>query len=95
MLSNASNSDDKKLVMMLIVITITLFVQFDFIYELVTKNSDPTKIGIILGGLSIGFYLFSRYVKKATSGIGLKIKDFIALRVLKLAPPFRSETGKF
>lgn len=66
------------LIMMLIVITITLFVQFDFIYELVTKNSDPTKIGIILGGLSIGFYLFSRYVKKATSGIGLKIKDFIA-----------------
>jgi uncharacterized protein (TIRG00374 family) len=66
------------LIMMLIVITITLFVQFDFIYELVTKNSDPTKIGIILGALSIGFYLFSRYVKKATSGIGLKIKDFIA-----------------
>jgi hypothetical protein len=66
------------LIMMLIVITITLFVQFDFIYELVTKNSDPTKIGIILGALSIGFYLFSRYVKKANSGIGLKIKDFIA-----------------
>lgn len=66
------------LIMMLIVITITLFVQFDFIYELVTKNSDPIKIGIILGALSIVFYLFSRYVKKATSGIGLKIKDFIA-----------------
>lgn len=66
------------LIMMLIVITITLFVQFDFIYELLIKNSDPTKIGIILVALSIGFYLFSRYVKKATSGIGLKIKDFIA-----------------
>ncbi|MGB0892675.1 MAG: lysylphosphatidylglycerol synthase transmembrane domain-containing protein, partial [Flavobacteriaceae bacterium] len=66
------------LIMMLIIITITLFVQFDFIYELLTKNFDPTKIGIGLGILVIAGFIFTRYVKKATSGIGLKIKNFIA-----------------
>ena len=34
------------LVMMLTIIAITLFVQFDFIFELLTKNFDPKKIGI-------------------------------------------------
>ena len=66
------------LIMMLIIITITLFVQFDFIYELLTKNFDPTKIGIGLVILVIAGFIFTRYVKKATSGIGLKIKNFIA-----------------
>lgn len=65
------------LLMMLIVIAITLFVQFDFIYELLTKNFDPVKIVILLIGLVVGFLIFTRYVKKATSGIGLKIKNFI------------------
>ena len=66
------------MLMMLIIITITLFVQFDFIYELLTKNFDPIKIGGILGMLILGFYLLTRYVKKAQSGVGLKIKKFIS-----------------
>ena len=66
------------LIMMLIIITITLFVQFDFIYELLTKNFDPTKIGIGLAILIIAGFVFTRYVKKATSGIGLKIKKFVS-----------------
>ncbi|WBX76466.1 lysylphosphatidylglycerol synthase transmembrane domain-containing protein [Tenacibaculum ovolyticum] len=65
-------------VMMLSIITITLFVQFDFIYDLLIKNFDPVRIGIILSALVLGFYLLTRYVKKATSGIGLKIKKFIS-----------------
>ncbi|MGB0892011.1 MAG: lysylphosphatidylglycerol synthase transmembrane domain-containing protein [Flavobacteriaceae bacterium] len=65
------------LIMMLTVITITLFVQFDFIWQLLTKNFDPLKIIILLFGLFIGFIFFTRYIKKATSGIGLKIKTFI------------------
>jgi uncharacterized protein (TIRG00374 family) len=63
------------LIMMLIIIAITLFVQFDFIYDLLIKNFNPIKIGVIL---SIGFYIFSSRVRKAKSGIGLKIKNFIA-----------------
>ncbi|OSY88846.1 membrane protein [Tenacibaculum holothuriorum] len=66
------------LLMMLIIITFTLFVQFDFIYELLTKNFDPTKIGIGLLLLFISGFIFTRYVKKAQSGIGLKIKNFIS-----------------
>lgn len=66
------------LIMMLSIIAITLFVQFDFIYELLTKNFNPLKIGAILAVLIVAGFIFSRYVKKATSGIGLKIKNFIS-----------------
>jgi uncharacterized protein (TIRG00374 family) len=65
------------LIMMLSIISITLFVQFDFIYELLTKNFNPIKIGAILIVLIIGFLILTRYVKKATSGFGLKIKTFV------------------
>ena len=65
------------LVMMLIIIAITLFVQFDFIWELLTKNFNPIKIGILILALIIGFVLFTRFIKKSSNGIGLKIKIFI------------------
>ena len=66
------------LIMMLCIILITLFVQFDFIYELLTKNFNPIKISIGLAILIIGFYILSSFVKKATSGFLLKIKTFFA-----------------
>jgi len=66
------------LIMMLCIIAITLFVQFDFIYELLTKNFDPTKIIIILIGLVLFFYIFTQYIKKAKKGIALKIKTFVS-----------------
>ncbi len=65
------------LIMLLLIVVITLFVQFDFIYDLLTKNFDPTKIIILLVLAIIGFFIFSFYVKKATSGILLKIKTFV------------------
>ncbi|SOU86024.1 lysylphosphatidylglycerol synthase transmembrane domain-containing protein [Tenacibaculum dicentrarchi] len=65
-------------IMMLSIITITLFLQFDFIYNLLTKNFDPLRIVIILSVLAFVFYAITRYVKKAKSGIGLKIKTFIS-----------------
>ena len=66
------------LIMMLAIVAITLFVQFDFIYDLLTKNFNPTKIIIGLGILIIGFYVFSSSVKKAKSGFLLKIKNFVS-----------------
>ena len=66
------------LIMMLCIILITLFVQFDFIYELLTKNFNPIKISIGLAILIIGFYILTSFVKKATSGFLLKIKTFFA-----------------
>lgn len=66
------------LVMMLCIILITLFVQFDFIYELLSKNFNPIKISISLVVLILGFYTLTSFVKKATSGFLLKIKTFVA-----------------
>lgn len=63
-------------IMMLSIITITLFVQFDFIYNLLIKNFDPIRISIILSLLALIFYLLTNYIKKSQSGIGLKIKTF-------------------
>lgn len=65
------------LIMMLLIVVITLFVQFDFIYTLLMKNFSPIKIAIIIVGLIVGFVVFTRYVKKANKGIGLKIKNFV------------------
>ena len=66
------------LIMMLSIVIITLFVEFDFIYNLLTKNFNPTKIIIGLAVLIIGFYIFSSFVKKAKSGFLLKIKTFVS-----------------
>ena len=65
------------LIMMLCIIIITLFVQFDFIYELLSNNFDPTKIGGALVILILVFYIFTYFVKKATSGFFLRIKTFV------------------
>ncbi len=66
------------LIMMLSIILITLFVQFDFIYDLLIKNFNPTKIVIGLAVVIAGFYILTSLVKKAKSGILLKIKTFVA-----------------
>jgi uncharacterized protein (TIRG00374 family) len=66
------------LIMMLLIVALTLFVQFDFIYNLLTENFNPTKIIIGLVILAIAFYIFSSFVKKAKSGFLLKIKTFIS-----------------
>jgi uncharacterized protein (TIRG00374 family) len=66
------------LIMMFLIIVLTLFVQFDFIYELLTKNFNPIKIGIGVPVLIIGFFIFRFLVNKATSGFLLKIKIFVA-----------------
>ncbi|MGB1169508.1 MAG: lysylphosphatidylglycerol synthase transmembrane domain-containing protein [Flavobacteriaceae bacterium] len=65
------------LVMLLVVIVITLFVQFDFIWELATKNFNLLKIGIGILGFIASVIFFILFIKKANKGIGLKIKVFI------------------
>jgi hypothetical protein len=64
-------------IMLLLIILIALFVQFDFIYNLVFKDFNPIKYAIVFGGLIIVIFLVRRFIKRATSGIGLKIKEFI------------------
>ncbi len=65
------------MLMMLVIVGITLFIQFDFIFELLTKDFNPTKtVLLILGGVG-GFIFILFYIKKGTSKIALKIKAFL------------------
>jgi len=64
------------LIMMLIICVITLFFQFDFIYNLLIEKFNPIKlIGIFLI-LCLLFIFFVFYIKKSKSKIANKIKDF-------------------
>ncbi len=65
------------LIVMLLVITITLFMQFDFIWSLLMKKFDLTLIIIILSTGIIGGIALIIFIKKAKKGIPLKIKNFI------------------
>jgi len=72
-----------------LIIGITLLIQFDFIIELLTKNVDPVKIGVLLV-LCIGFgFLFYAYVRKSKKGLGLKIKNFVKSLIEGVTSIFR------
>jgi len=78
------------LIVMLGIIVITLFLQFDFIYGFLIEKFNPTKIIIALVLFSVLGVIFIRYIKKSNSKIALKIKTFIygliegALSVFKM-----------
>jgi uncharacterized protein (TIRG00374 family) len=59
------------------IIIITLFLQFDFIYGFFIEKFNPVKIMIILGILAFWVLIFSTYVKKSKSKFAVKIKNFI------------------
>ncbi|MBS9773966.1 MAG: flippase-like domain-containing protein [Tenacibaculum sp.] len=65
------------LLMLLTIVIITLFVQFNFIYDLLVNKINPTKIIVGLLILLLGFIFFSRLIKKSTSGFLFKIKTFV------------------
>lgn len=65
------------LIVMFFIISITLFIQFDFIYGVLIKTFNPVKI-IVAGFIFVSFlFLFSKYIKKSQSKIALKIRSFI------------------
>ncbi|AUC83117.1 lysylphosphatidylglycerol synthase transmembrane domain-containing protein [Lacinutrix sp. Bg11-31] len=62
---------------MLLIITITLFLEFDFIYNFFAERFNPIKViagFLLLVALGL-FFIF--YIKKSTSKIALKIKTFV------------------
>ncbi|MGH1386535.1 lysylphosphatidylglycerol synthase transmembrane domain-containing protein [Kordia sp.] len=65
------------LIVMLFVIAITLFMQFDFIWELLMTKLDPTKVILLLSAMIIGGITLIIFIKRAKKGIALKIKNFI------------------
>ncbi|PTX60068.1 hypothetical protein C8N46_10774 [Kordia periserrulae] len=65
------------LIIMFIVIGITLYLQFDFIWDLLTKNLNPTKLILLFAVMILGGIGLIIFIKKAKKGIALKIKNFI------------------
>lgn len=64
------------LLIMLIIVTITLFLQFDFIYEFLIQRINPTHLILGLSLLTIMGFVFTLFIKKSDSKIAIKIKTF-------------------
>lgn len=65
------------LIVMMFVIVATLFIQFDFIWDLLMKKFDLNKIILLLATMIVGGIALIIFIKKAKKGIALKIKNFI------------------
>ena len=65
------------LLVMLGIITITLFLQFDFIYDFLLERFDTTKVVFALALVFVLIVLFLRIIKKSKSKLALKIKTFV------------------
>lgn len=64
------------LAMMLIVVGITLCIQFDFIWELLTRDFNPLKTFGTLALVIVFFATFVWYIKKGKSKFSKKLKGF-------------------
>ena len=64
------------MLVMLGIIAITLFLQFDFIYGFLLEKFNPVKIGIALVVCILLGLLFLRLIKQSNSKLALKIKNF-------------------
>lgn len=78
------------LIVMLGIILVTLFLQFDFIYGFLIEKFNPIKIIAGLVFLVLLVLIFLRYIKKGQSKMAVKIRHFIngliegALSVFKM-----------
>ena len=62
------------MIVMLGIITVTLFLQFDFIYSFLAEKFNPAKIGVALVALIVLILFFLRFINKSNAKIALKIK---------------------
>lgn len=65
------------MLVMLVIIAVTLFLQFDFIYGFLIEKFDPIKLLIAAGIVVVLIISFLRFIKKSTSKLALKIKVFV------------------
>lgn len=66
------------LVMMLLIIAITLFLEFEYIYDFFAERFDTNKILIGIGGLTALSIFFVLFIRRSNSKLALKIKGFVA-----------------
>lgn len=65
------------MVVMMGIIAITLFLEFEFIYQFFAERFNPLKITISILGLIIIGILFFIFVKRSASKLALKIRSFV------------------
>ncbi len=66
------------LIVILTIIVITLFLQFDFIYGFIAEKINPTKIIIAFTGFVVLVLFFFGLMKRSHSKLALKIKGFVS-----------------
>ena len=66
------------MIVMLGIIAITLFLQFDFIYAFLIEKFNPIKILIALFVCVLLVIFFLRFIKRSKSKIALKIRTFVS-----------------
>tara|TARA_R110002049_G_scaffold2195_2_gene15841 strand:- start:1220 stop:2173 length:954 start_codon:yes stop_codon:yes gene_type:complete len=64
------------MLVMLGIVTVTLFLQFDFIYGFLIEKFNPNKLLIALGLVAIIIVFLLRFIKKSRSKLALKVKAF-------------------
>lgn len=62
---------------MFAIIAITLFIEFDFIYNFLMQTFDPLKITVALIAVVVFMLVFFRYITTSRSKLALKIKAFV------------------
>ena len=78
------------LIIMLCIILITLYIQFDFIYGFFIEKFNPIKMILVLVILAVSVIIFFKFIKRSHSKIALKLKIFVngliegALSVFKM-----------
>ena len=65
------------LIMLLLIILLTLFLHFDFIYGFLIERFNPLNILVALAVLAVLALVFFKYVKNSNSKIANKIKGFV------------------
>lgn len=65
------------LLMLFLVILVALFIQFDFIWNLLIKDFNPVKTVCSLFLLIFGIFIAYRIIKKSSSPFAFKIKSFL------------------
>lgn len=65
------------LIMLLLIIGVTLLLQFDFIASFFIERFNPEKLAIYLLIAIVVFAVFIGYIRKSRRGFGLKIKNFV------------------
>ncbi|GAA4280487.1 lysylphosphatidylglycerol synthase transmembrane domain-containing protein [Gaetbulibacter aestuarii] len=65
------------LIMIFLIVVVTLFIQFDFIYSFLIDRFDPLKLFIVALVGILGMLVVFQYIKNGKSKLALRIKTFV------------------